>query len=125
MERPLNSPTEYYDEQVKGVDETIAASIATRHHLSNGRPGFPKIAYLEQWAQQYGIPISLLHQAFSALYHWGVLRDMVKPDRFERFVPVMAAQHQETLVVTVPYSTNITTAASWSSSSNAHRQTVF
>ena len=103
MEMRMEPPTDYYDEQLKTVDENIAASIATRQRLSNGKPGFPKAAYLEQWARQYEIPVSILHRIFFILFNWPVLRERVQPDRFERFVPIMAAEPRGNLLVLVPY----------------------
>lgn len=103
MEMRLQPPTEYYDEQLRTVDETIVRAIADRQRLSNGRPGFPRIAYLKQWAEQYEIPVSILHQAFSVLFHWHIMHERVKPERFERFVSVMAATQQGNLLVWVPH----------------------
>jgi hypothetical protein len=104
MQRQFEPPTAYYDERIKRVDENIAASIATRQHLSNGQPGFPKVAYLEQWARQYAVPIPILQQTFTLLFGWReTVRERVEPDQFERFVPIMTAEQQQDLLVTVPY----------------------
>ncbi len=103
MKRRLDPPTEYYDEQLKSIDESIVSSIAARQRQSHGKPGFPKVAYLEKWSEQYGVPVPILHQTFNTLFHWPELRERVEPDRYERFVPVMLAQQQENLLVTVPY----------------------
>lgn len=97
--RPL---TEYYDEQLKNVDEALVSSIGSRQRLSKGRPGFPKIEYLEQWSQHYDVPESVLYQTFSVLFHWDTLHKRTRPERFERFVPVMAAEQQDDLLVMVP-----------------------
>lgn len=104
MQRQFEPPTEYYDERIKSVDENIVASIATRQHLSQGQPGFPKDAYMEQWAQQYAVPIPLLQRTFALLFGWrDIVRERVEPDQFERFVPIMTAENQQDLWVTVPY----------------------
>ncbi len=103
MEMRIEPPTDYYDEQLQTVDENIVASIATRQRLSNGKPGFPKAAYLERWARQYEIPVSILHQTFSALFRWHVVRERLQPDQFKRFVAIMAAEPHGNLLVLVPY----------------------
>ncbi len=120
MEMRMEPPTDYYDEQLKTVDENIAASIATRQRLSNGKPGFPKPAYLEQWARQYEIPVSILHRIFFILFNWPVLRERVQPDRFERFIPIMAAEPRGNLLVLVPYARQYTTVVSCQSTLRVH-----
>ena len=104
MQRQFEPPTAYYDERVKSVDEHIAASIATRQRFSNGKPGFPKLDYLEQWAQQYAVPLPILPQTFSLLFSWReIAHERVEPDQFVRFVPVMTAENHQDLWLTVPY----------------------
>lgn len=95
-------PTDYYDEQLKSMDAGLVSSIATRQRLSKGQPGFPKIEYLEQWAQQYDIPEAVLYQVFAVLFYWDTFRNHIQPDRFERFVSVMALELQDDLLVIVP-----------------------
>lgn len=103
MDERLDPPTEYYDEHLKSLDESIVASIARREELSHANPGFPPTEYLEQWAHQYALPMVVLHRTFAWLYRWHQTPPQVSPDQFERFVPMMASVQQDDLLVSVPY----------------------
>lgn len=100
---PFHPPTDHYDERLKDLDEKISALVAERHAISDGNPGFPRPAYLNDWADKYGTPLSLLQTLFMMLHRPPDFRERVQPDQFLRFAPVMAAQQHNDILVTVPY----------------------
>ncbi len=100
---PFRPPTEHYDERLKDMDEKIAELVAARYTLSEGNPGFPRAEYLNDWADKYDTPLRLLQQLFAFLHHRPDFRDRVEPDQFLRFVPLMATQQREDILIMIPY----------------------
>lgn len=100
---PFRPPTEYYDERLKELDEKITELVSERYEISEGNPGFPRREYLNDWADRYGIPLRLLQHLFAFLHRRPDFRERAEPDRFLRFVPVMAAQQVNDILVMVPY----------------------
>lgn len=101
--RSFHPPTERYDERVKDLDEKMSALVSERHAVSQGNPGFPHSDYLNDWAKKYGTPVQLLQQLFFLLYNRPDFRERVEPEQFLRFVPIMAADQHDEILVMVPY----------------------
>lgn len=96
-------PTEHYDERLKDIDEKISALVSERYAISEGNPGFPRPESLNDWADKYDTPLRLLQHLFAFLHRRPDFRERVQPGQFLRFVPVMAAQQQDDILVMVPY----------------------
>lgn len=99
----FHAPTDHYDERVKSIDEEIAASIAKRQAVAEGHPGFPRAEYLEAWANQHALPVSILQQTFRVLQRWPVSRERVIPERYLRFIPLMRTKNLGDIRVFIPY----------------------
>lgn len=103
MEFKYVPSTQYYDANLEPVDHKIVSLIAQRQSLSDGRPGFPHESLLTEWAEQHAVPVPILHQLFSTLYHWHIRKERIEPQQYERFVPVMAACQHGDLLIAIPY----------------------
>lgn len=100
---PFRPPTDQYDERLKDIDEKLAQLVSARYAIADEHPGFPRAAYLNDWAAQYDMPLSQLQHLFAFLYHRPDSRERVQPDQFLRFVPVMVSRQQDDILVMVPY----------------------
>lgn len=102
--RDFEPPTPYYDEQLKPIDEQIAALIAQREQLSDGHPGFPYPKYLDEWATTFQVPLTPLQRAFFALHQWHESPPRrVDPEGFVSLVPIMRSETRGDLHVVIPY----------------------
>lgn len=103
MEFKYVPSTQYYDANLEPVDHKIVSLIAQRQSLSDGRPGFPHESLLTEWAEQHAVPVPILHQLFSTLYHWHIRKERIEPQQYERFCP--SWQHVSMAICSSPFHT--------------------
>lgn len=103
MERlPFERPTEYYDEKIKQVDEKICELINKRKEISKNNPGYPPFEYIADWAEKFDLYEDFLKSLFGALMNEKRYKPLVKPEGFQKNLPVLKYVEVENHLFSVP-----------------------
>lgn len=84
----------YYDERLQPIDENICELLKQRKALSEGNPGHPLQALVNEWAEKYGFYPEHLHAVFSTLSAEELHKPRIKPNGFRCQLPVMRSAEQ-------------------------------
>ncbi|WP_163100087.1 hypothetical protein [Peribacillus alkalitolerans] len=98
---PLERPTDYYDENLKSLDDELCSLLKKRKDLSNNNPGFPPSEYISNWAKKYGFYEDFLHSFFSSLRMEEHFRPRVEPEGYRRQIPFFQSFEQDEYLYSV------------------------
>lgn len=92
---PFEPPTNYYDEQIAGVDEQICQLINQRKELSNNNPGFPTQQYIVDWSKKYNFYEDFLNSIFANLFYEEIYKPVIEPKGFIKNIPILKSFERE------------------------------
>ncbi|OZB98451.1 hypothetical protein CJP46_04685 [Paenibacillus sp. XY044] len=92
---PFTPPTEHYDERVLPIDKQICLLLQQRKEISEGNPGYPPFAYIDQWSAETGLYEDFLKILFGTLRSDEYFKPIVEPADFRRHLPVLVSQEHE------------------------------
>ncbi|WP_145946258.1 chorismate mutase [Paenibacillus sp. Y412MC10] len=92
---PFTRPTEHYDERLLPIDRQICQLLQQRKEISEGNPGYPPFAYIDQWAAETGLYEDFLKMIFGAIRSDEFFKPIVEPAGFIKHVPVLVSQEHE------------------------------
>jgi hypothetical protein len=89
MDLRFRPPTDYYCELLAPIDEEICALFAKRKEISKDNPGFPHLALITSWCQQYGLNEDMMRSIYGYMYNEHHFLPQVEPAGFLKFVPIL------------------------------------
>ncbi|VYU37596.1 hypothetical protein [Clostridium tertium] len=94
-------PTNYYNEEIKEIDEKICELINKRKIVSENKPGFPKLEYISKWAEKYNIYNDLLTSLFGSLYYEDKFKSLIEPEEFRKNISILKSVEKDNKILSV------------------------
>lgn len=92
---PFTRPTEHSDERLRPLDRQICQLLQQRKEMSDGNPGYPPFAYIDQWSAETGLYEDFLKYFFGAIRSDEYFKPIVEPAGFIKHVPVVVSQEHD------------------------------